>query len=278
MVANTFDRLRPRKALGQYFLLNCAILDRIVDAAELAPEDIVLEIGPGEGALTRRLLQHAALVVAVEMDPNLARLLSPRLDSPPNLATVQADARTADLVTLVRQQTPYKLVSNLPYYAANPIIRRFLEAAHKPESMVAMVQLEVAKTMVAPPGEMSILSVAIQYYARPEIVCIVPPSAFRPRPKVKSAVVRLKPMTRPSVVVDDEKGFFQIVRAGFSTPRKKLRNSLSYGLSLPAKEIDQLLASAPIDGKRRPETLSVAEWAQIYHVWGPASSRGQLTG
>ena len=267
MVADISGRLKPRKALGQHFLVDGRVLSRIVAAAELAPDDVVLEVGPGSGTLTRRLLQHVARVVAVEMDPDLTASLSERLGHPPNLIAIQADARTVDLIPLVGEGTPYKVVANLPYYAANPIVRRFLESSPKPSLMVVMVQQEVAQSMVAGPGDMSILSVAVQYYAAPRLICTVPPSAFRPPPKVRSAVVRLEPRSRPAVEVDDEAAFFALVRAGFAAPRKQLRNSLSQGLSVPSAEVGQLLQSVGLDGRRRPETLSVEEWAQVYWTW-----------
>jgi len=260
-------RARPRKALGQHFLVDGVILNRIVAAAELTPQDVVLEVGPGRGALTRRLVQHAGKVIAVERDSGLAASLASRIDNPPNLTSVEGDARTIDIASLVGQVTPYKVVANLPYYAANPIVRRFLESEPKPQLMVVMLQREVAHSMVAQPGEMGLLSVAVQFYSLPSLVCNVPPRAFRPPPKVSSSVVRLELRPRPAVEVDDPQAFFTLVRAGFSAPRKQLRNSLSHGLGVPVGQMGQLLESLEIDGRRRPETLSLEEWAQLYRAW-----------
>lgn len=267
MVVPISDRVKPRKALGQHFLVDGGILNRIVAAAELAPDDVVLEIGPGSGMLTRRLVRYAARVVAVEMDSRLSASLPQRLGHPSNLTSIEADARTVDIATLVGENPSYKVVANLPYYAASPIVRRFLESELQPKLIVVMLQQEVAQSMVASPGEMSILSVAIQYYTVPKLVCRVPPSAFRPPPKVKSAVVRLEPRLQPAVAVADEAAFFGLVRAGFAAPRKQLKNSLSHGLAISSVEVGRLLASANLDGRRRPETLSVEEWAQIYRAW-----------
>jgi 16S rRNA (adenine1518-N6/adenine1519-N6)-dimethyltransferase len=260
-------KARARKALGQHFLVDNSILNRIATAAELIPDDVVVEVGPGLGSLTRRLLQQGGRVVAVEMDAELAASLPLRLGSPSNLTVVEADARTVDIASLVGQEIPYKVVANLPYYAANPIIRRFLESEPRPLLMVVMVQREVAQSMVASPGKMGILSVAVQYYAVVSLVCNVPPRAFRPPPKVTSSVVKLRLRESPAVAVADPEAFFTLVRAGFSAPRKQLRNSLSQGLGVSGEEAGQLLTSAGIDGKRRAETLSLEEWARTYYTW-----------
>jgi 16S rRNA (adenine1518-N6/adenine1519-N6)-dimethyltransferase len=267
-------KARARKALGQHFLVDNSILDRIAAAAELTPEDVVAEVGPGLGALTRRLVQQAGWVAAIEMDAELAASLPARLGNPSNLTVVEADARSVDIASLVGEETRYKVVANLPYYAANPIIRRFLESEPRPSLMVVMVQREVAQSMIASPGEMSILSVAVQYYAAPSLACNVPPRAFRPPPKVTSSVVKLRLRERPAVEVADSAAFFMLVRAGFSAPRKQLRNSLAQGLGVSGDEAGRLLAWAEVDGKRRAETLSLEEWAEIYHVWEKGSGVG----
>jgi 16S rRNA (adenine1518-N6/adenine1519-N6)-dimethyltransferase len=248
-------------------LTDGAFLSRITAAAELAPDDLVIEVGPGRGSLTRRLVQHAGQVIAVEMDPGLAAALPDQLGNPPNLAVLQADARTVDIGFLLGDHTSYKVVSNLPYYAANPIIRRFLEVGPRPSLMVVMVQREVSQNMLAKPGNMGILSVAVQFYAIPKLVCQVPPKAFRPPPQVSSSVVRLDVRRSPAVAVDDTAAFFEVVRAGFSAPRKQLRNSLSQGLNVTGSQISRLLDSLNLDGRRRAETLTLEEWAQVYRAW-----------
>jgi len=267
MVVSIPGRVRRRKALAQHFLIDRHILNRIVTAAQLAPEDVVLEIGPGLGSLTRRLLPRVARVAAVELDATLADSLPQRLGHPSNLTAVAADARTVSIAALVGEGAAYKVVANLPYYAANPIVRRFLEAEPRPRLLVVMVQQEVAHSMTAAPGDMTMLSVATQYYAMPSLVCAVPPSAFRPPPKVTSAVVRLEPRPVPPVEVDNPAAFFGMVRAGFAAPRKQLRNSLSQGLATSTAEVEQCLASAELDGRRRAETLSLEEWGRLYRAW-----------
>jgi len=268
-------RAGPRKALGQHFLTDTRILNRIVAAADLSPGDQVLEIGPGRGVLTRRLVEQAERVVAVEMDQNLASDLLSRLDNPLNLEVVHGDARTIDLTPLVGDDTPYKVAANLPYYAANPIVRRLLETPPKPVLLVVMVQQEVAHSMLAKPGSMSILSVATQFYAKPSLVCNVPPRSFRPPPTVNSSVVRLDVRPEPAVAVADESAFFRVVRAGFSAKRKQLRNSLSHGLGVHPTAVGELLEGLEFDGRRRAETLTLDEWASIYKAWEELSREAE---
>ena len=261
------SRSAKRKALGQHFLHDGRIVGRILVAADIQPDDLVLEIGPGLGVLTRRLVQLAGKIVAVEMDGELAASLPSRLNHPPNLHMVQGDARTIDFSPLTGDVPSYKVVANLPYYAANPIVRRFLEADRTPELLVVMVQREVAESMLARPGAMTMLSVATQFYAAPSLVCNVPPRSFRPPPAVRSSVVRLDVRPTPAVAVRDPAAFFDLVRAGFSAPRKQLRNSLSHGLGEHPTFVAQLLADMELDSSRRAETLTLEEWALIYRRW-----------
>lgn len=258
---------RPRKSLGQHFLVDSRVLARIVAAADLGEADVVVEVGPGRGALTRRLVSRVARVIAIEMDDNLAETLPVKLDNPPNLSVVAGDARSVDLTQILDAGQPYKVVANLPYYAANPIIRRFLETEPRPGSMVIMVQREVAESMTAAPGKMTLLSVATQFYATAKTVYQVPPAAFRPPPKVTSTVVRLDLLHSPALEEADTSGFFELVRAGFSAPRKQLRNSLSHGLGIGSRETMHLLETAGIDGSRRAETLELEEWLETYCQW-----------
>ena len=212
------------------------------------------------------MVDRVKRVVAIELDGELAAALPPRLDFPANLTCVAADARNVDLAELIAPETSYKVVANLPYYAANPIVRRLLESQPKPDLLVVMVQQEVAKNMVARPGGMGILSVAVQFYARAKMVCSVPPESFRPPPKVTSAVVRLDVLPEPAAEVDSEEGFFRVVRAGFAAPRKQLRNSLSQGLGIEPADGGRILELAGIDATRRPQTLDIPEWASIYRA------------
>ena len=258
---------RPSKALGQHFLTDSRVLMRIASAAELTSQDLVLEIGPGTGALTRHLVSSGARVITIELDRGLAASLPERLGNPPNLTVVEADARTLDLELFLGSVTDYKVVGNLPYYAANPIIRRFLEATPQPRLIVATLQEEVAHTITAAPGKMGLLSVAVQYYAIPRLVCSVPPRAFRPPPKVNSAVIKLEIRDNPAVDVPGSQGFFDLVRAGFSSPRKQLRNSLAHGLGVSTQAVASLLSGLEMDSTRRPATMSLEDWATVYREW-----------
>ena len=238
---------------------------RIVSAADLSPGDTVVEVGPGRGFLTRAIAKCAGSVVAVELDGALAASLEEK--AWPGVRVICADAREVPIESLVDEHTPYKLVANLPYYAASPIVRRFLESRHKPELMVVMVQREVAQTMTAKQGKMGLLSVATQVYGRPKVVCHVPPRAFRPTPKVWSSVVRIDVYDAPAVPFDSAEGFFEVVRAGFSAPRKQVRNSLANGLDIPAGQSESVLVEAGIDPSRRAQTLTVEDWGQVYDAW-----------
>jgi len=257
----------PRKSLGQNFLISKRVRRRILDAADIGLDDVVVEVGPGLGALTGEMVRSARKVIAIELDTGLAEELKRRFADVENLTVACGDARIIDYGALLQGETAYKVVANLPYYAANPIIRRFLESSPKPRSMVVTVQREVARNMAAQPGKMGLLSVGIQFYARPRIVCYVPPRAFHPSPKVSSAVVRLDVMESPAVAVDDEGAFFGLVRAGFSAPRKQLRNALAHGLDMAPASVEELLGRAGVDHRRRAETLTLEEWGGLYRVF-----------
>ena len=259
-------RPRARKSLGQHFLISKRVLRRIIAAADLDSADTVIEIGPGRGILTAELAASARRVVAVEVDERLVGDLRERFRDAANVELVQADAREIDTRTLIPPGAPYKVVANLPYYAASPIVRRFLGADHKPYLMVVMLQREVARNMTAAPGDMTVLSVAVQLYGKPKIISSVPARAFRPAPKVTSAVLRIDVYAQPAVEVDSPERFIQLVKAGFSARRKQLRNSLQQGLSLARGRSEELLAEAGVDPQRRPQTLSLAEWARLYQA------------
>ena len=263
-----YDRPPPaKKSLGQNFLVDRRIIGLIVQAADLSPSDIAVEVGPGRGSLTKALAELAGKVTAVELDDALAQRLADRYADRPSVTVIHADARELDIDSLVEEDSAYKVVANLPYYAASPIVRRFLEAARKPELMVVMVQREVAQQMAARPGKMSILSVATQLYGRPRIVCYVPPRAFRPAPKVTSAVVRIDVYPRPALPLDSTEHFFRLVRAGFAAPRKQIRNSLRLGLAISPDAAEAMLGEAGIDLTRRAQTLTLQEWGGLYEAY-----------
>lgn len=265
--------VKAKKSLGQNFLQDRTYLDKIVAAAELTPDDLVLEIGPGQGVLTRELTARAAGVVAVELDDRLITplraMFATQLD---RVQIVHGDILEMDPVSLVDQLAgqlpgyvaapPYKVVANLPYYITSAALRQLLEARRPPTRAVLLVQLEVAQRICAEPGDMSLLAVSVQYYARPELVQRVPAGAFHPVPKVDSAILRLDVYPQPAVAVAPDP-FFTVVRAGFGQKRKQLLNSLSAGLGRPKPEIAAALTCAAIDPMRRAETLALAEWESL---------------
>ena len=251
--------------LGQNFLVDHTIALRTVGAAAIGPDDEVLEIGPGRGALTRLLTRRARRVVAVELDPELAAQLPARVENSDSLTVVPQDA--LDFDPAAHFDRPFKLVANLPYYVATPIVRRFLTIRPRPSRMVVMVQREVADNMTASPGRMSLLSVMVQMHASAKTLFSVPPRAFRPRPKVASAIVGIEPFDEPAIPVDDTELFISFVAAGFRAPRKQIHNSLKLGLNASTYAVSTALDSARIDGARRPSTLSLEEWSQLYAAW-----------
>ena len=258
--------LRARKSLGQHFLIDEAILKTIIEAAELSPEDTVVEVGPGLGVLTTELARRAGSIVTVELDNELASLLKRRLASHDNLEVINADILEVSLPQLLEGKSNYKIVANLPYYITSPVLRYFVEASPKPSLMVVMVQKEVGEAIVAGPGKMSLLAVSLQVYSKPRIVAYVPSQSFYPQPKVDSAILRFDLFSEPAVKVADINGFFDVVRCGFSSPRKQLHNSLAHGLRAKPSEVALLLKKANIEPQRRAETLGLEEWARLYEV------------
>lgn len=250
-----YYQLHPKKSLGQNFVQDPGALDKIVGVAALSPADTVLEIGPGTGALTERLAAVAGRVIAVEIDQRLQPILDAALGHLPNVEVVYADILQTDVAALVGG-SDYAVVANVPYYITSAILRHLLESPQRPRRLVLTMQLEVAERLVAKPGDMSLLAVSAQFYARVQIVARLKAAIFYPRPEVDSAVVRLDTYPQPPVEIPDEKTFFRIVRAGFSQKRKQLKNSLGEGGSV-------LLERAGIDPRRRAETLSLDEWAAL---------------
>lgn len=243
-------------------------MGRIVSAAELTIDDVVVEVGAGPGTLTRRLAEKAGQIVAVELDPDLVTILSEQIADLQNVQIIQGDIlRIPDLGVAHRS---YKVVANLPYYITSAVLRRFLSRPPRPQLMVVTVQKEVAQRMVAKPGAMSLLAVSVQLYGQPQIVARLPPGCFYPPPQVDSAVVRIEVSERPAVPLGrgtgpeiEERFFFEVVKAGFGQKRKMLRNSLSAGLRLPQGRVEEALMSAGVDPRRRAETLSLQEWVEI---------------
>ena len=284
--------LKADKNLGQNFLVEESVVNRIAKAAELTPEDTVLEIGPGIGTLTQALAMTGASVVSVELDKRLIPVLQEtvgayknvrivqgdilKVNIPEIIAEVKADQKTAGATGKVaeaesemKQSDTFKVCANLPYYITTPIIMYLLEQKLPLERLVVMVQKEVAERMTAGPGgrEYGAISVAMQYYTEPKIAFIVKAGSFLPAPKVDSAVLVCKRRSTPPVDVPDEKTFFKVVAAAFSVRRKMLNNSLKNMGGLNGEQVKAWLDRAGIDGRRRAETLSLEEFAMLARTW-----------
>lgn len=278
-------RLTPSKGLGQNLLVDDMVLEQILMSSELQPNDLVLEVGPGLGLLTRQLAIRSRLVVAIELGHQMVALLRQELAGVPNVQIMQGDILTTDQVAVlllhsgdvVGHDLHYKVVANLPYYITSAALRHLLSAVPRPEMLVLMVQWEVAERLAAKPGDLSLLGVSVQVFGRAEIVRRVPASAFYPAPKVDSAIVRIVTFPQP-IVSDAELGlFFTLARAGFGQKRKQLHNSLAANTRLAHNDVLQALAQAGIAPERRAETVSLEEWASLCAAWPHERMRTNAT-
>ncbi len=263
------------KSLGQNFLIDENILKKIISGAELTSEDIVVEVGPGVGTLTTALAQHAAKVVAVEIDQSLKPILEETLEGSDNVKVIYGDILKLNLDELISNDLssqPFKVVANLPYYITTPIIMNFLENQYPYISITVMIQQEVARRMTAKPGskEYGSLSVAVQFYTQPRLICKVPASVFIPRPNVDSMVITLEKRSKPAVDVISVPYFFQVVKAVFAQRRKTLLNTLVAAkiTGLDKAALAEKLISLNIDPNRRGETLTLEELASISNQTG----------
>lgn len=269
---------RPKKRLGQHFLVDEAVLERILSAADLSRGDVVVEVGPGLGILTEGLARQGARVIAVELDSKLVTMLRKRLGGFADVRIVHGDILGVTPRQLLKDSLAgsqadvgYKVIANLPYYITSPVLRHFLEAEPRPSRMVVMVQKEVGEAIAAPPGRMSLLSVRTQFFCRPTIICYVRAASFDPPPKVDSVVLRLEVYTRPPIEVSDVAGFFNMVTHGFHLPRKQLRNSLAHSLQMSPGQVVELLEKSGIEARRRAETLSLKEWGELWRTFAPSA-------
>lgn len=249
----------PNKSLGQHWLKDPDALQDIAESADLSLDDVVLEIGPGLGTLTSRLLARANKVVAVEFDGELARKLPSQFPGK-NLTVIHEDILHYDLSQL---SADYKVVANVPYYITSKIIQRLSESSNPPLTMVLLVQKEVAERLAATEGDYSVLAIAAQIYYEVGLGSVVPAELFTPPPKVDSQVVIMQRRTSPLVTESQRKGFFQLVRAGFSAKRKKLRSSLAGGLQMSKSDVEKLLQGSGISPDVRAEDISIDEWLTL---------------
>lgn len=264
-----------QKKFGQNFLINTGVLEDIIDAAEVTDDDMVLEIGPGIGTMTQYLCENARQVVAVEIDTNLIPILKDTLSAYDNVRIINDDILKVDINELAREYNngrPIKVVANLPYYITTPIIMGLFESHVPIESITVMVQKEVADRMQAGPGtkDYGALSLAVQYYSKPQIVVNVPPSCFMPQPKVGSTVISLRRHQQPVVQVEDEKLMFKVIRASFNQRRKTLANGLNNygGINLTKEQIQQSIEELGVPVNIRGEALSLEQFACLSNIIG----------
>jgi len=265
--------IKPARSRGQNFLIQEKIHDDVVAAADLRPDDFILEVGPGLGFLTAKLAARAKRVVAVEIDKKLVEALKAGLVAK-NIKNVEV---INENVLEIKIQPPlfppyqgggYKIAANLPYNITSIFLRKFLEAGNKPELMVLMLQKEVAERITAEPGEMSLLAVSVQFYARPEIIEIVPKKCFWPEPEVDSAIVKITPLNpRLSGGREREREFFRLVKFGFSARRKMLKNNLAAGLRIGQAEAAAKIKQAGFNEKIRAQELAVKDWLKLFNLF-----------
>ncbi|HYC79527.1 MAG TPA: 16S rRNA (adenine(1518)-N(6)/adenine(1519)-N(6))-dimethyltransferase RsmA [Candidatus Binatia bacterium] len=257
-------QLKPKDYMGQNFLVDEIALDDIVSAADLKKTDIVVEVGPGVGVLTQQLAQRAGQVISIEKDRTLLDVLDLNLKEYQNVKVINQDVLRVDLGKLVKD--PYKVVANIPYYLTSHLFQFFLAQENKPQLMVLLVQKEVGERVTAKPGEMSLLAVSVQLFAKPVMLQIVDRNSFWPSPKVDSVILKLTPHEiRPEI--DDEKLFFRIVKVGFAGKRKQLHNNLSNGLKLNTTDVYSLLETVKIDPKSRAQDLSLQDWINLCEAY-----------
>ena len=266
--------MRPKRRLGQNFLTGTHYPERIVDSVRPAPDESILEIGPGEGALTRLLLATGARVTAIEVDPDLVPQLRQRFGDTNRFELLEADALRVDFCRLFAAGSRIRVVANLPYYISTPLIQRLIEHRHCIAEMTLMLQREVVERIIAPPGgkEYGYLSVLVQLHAEVASLFDVPPGAFRPAPKVTSSVVRLRLRQTPVVPLISERRFLILAQVLFAQRRKTILNNLRAGFGrlgiASVERLPDLLELAGLDGRRRAETLSIAELAQLANLLG----------
>lgn len=256
---------KKQKKLGQVFLQDKKVIERIIQAADIKSKDQILEIGPGKGVLTEAILETNAKITAVEKDPKLVKFLEDFFKNRQNLKIIHADIRdflqnTGDRIL----NTEYKVIGNIPYYLTSHLLRLLLESSIKPKLIVLMIQKEVAERIIVQPPKMNLLSASIQFYAKPEIICYVPRTAFHPEPKVDSAVIKITPMkTKENIDKIQIKNFFRIVKAGFKQPRKLLINNLNKNLNLEKDFIQKIFLKLNLPLNTRAQNLSIEKWISL---------------
>jgi 16S rRNA (adenine1518-N6/adenine1519-N6)-dimethyltransferase len=254
---------KPKKQLGQNFLADKKVLMKIVDAANIRKDDVVLEIGPGQGSLTYHLAQKARKIIAVEKDMELVKYLEEKFKDLKNLEIINQDI--LNYLEIFKETKRYKIVANIPYYLTSYLLRKISEMKNKPSEIILMVQKEVAERLTAKKGKMNLLAISVQIFADPEILFYVSKNSFWPKPKIDSAVIRLKIKKAKKQEIKNTENIFKIVHAGFTAKRKVLINNLAKGLSIPKEKIYDIFKSLGIDQKVRAQDLGVEDWLNIYN-------------
>lgn len=252
--------ITPKKSLGQNFLVNPRILDKIVAAAEITKEDTVLEVGPGTGNLTKKLAEKAGRIIAVEKDRRLVDSLKESFKKT-NTEIIEADILKFRISDLEFRVSDYKIVGNIPYYITSQFLRTVFEKWPRPKLIVLTIQKEVAQRILAKPPKMNLLAVSVQFFTEPKIIGYISKENFRPRPKVDSALIKLTP--REKLPINDTEKLFKIVRAGFSQKRKKLINNLSEKSGIIKEELLEILKRIGVEPNSRAENLSLKQWAEL---------------
>lgn len=248
--------------LGQNFLTDRSIVEKIVSAADLKKEDFILEIGPGEGILTENMVERAKKVVAIEIDGFLASKLKERFGKSDRIQIIEGDILSIDLKEVIPPNQDYRVIANIPYYITAKIIRLFLERDDHPKDLILMVQKEVAERIIEKPGKMSLLSVSVQYFADPDILFEVSRESFSPVPEVDSAVIRITPRaSKPNK--EETSQFFRLARSGFSSKRKTLLNNLSNSLHLEKSAVLPALKKSGLSENVRAQELSIEDWERL---------------
>ena len=264
--------ISANKSLGQNFLINDEVIEKIVDAANVQKEDLIIEIGPGSGTLTAKLLERAKKVIAIELDNRMISILNDRFSLYNNFEIINEDVLKVDLNEVINKENieNVKIVANLPYYITTPIIMKLLEDKLNIESITVMVQKEVAKRLTAEPGDKlsGAITYAVNYYCEPEEVVIVQNSSFIPEPEVESEVINLKIRKDPPVIVKNEELFFKLIKASFMQRRKTLLNGISNSGLMNKEEVKQLLNKAGLDERVRGESLSMQDFANLANLIG----------
>lgn len=259
--------LLAKKSFGQNFLINNQVLQKIADSAEIKPNETVIEIGPGPGGLTQKLIQQAQKVIAVEMDPDMVALLKYNMENPLNLEIVKKNA-----LHYIPEIKEYKITANIPYHITSPLLRHYLlEIENKPSKVVLMIQDEVAKK-ITDKKSLSLLAIQVKIFGEPKYLFKVPSEDFHPAPKIDSAVISIDAFDKPLVSLIELESFFKTIKLGFSQKRKKIMNSFLSSNRYSKTELENIFEKANIDPDRRPQTLSIPEWKELNKIISAADT------